>query len=138
MNADQILARTVREGDCQIWQGAVQSSGYGSVGVGNHKTQLAHRVIFTEMVGPIEEGLTVDHLCCNKRCMNVFHIELVTRAENSRRKNERQTHCIAGHPLSGSNLRTSLKRDGHVHRVCNTCQRGYAAAYRARVKEQAA
>lgn len=137
MNADQILARTVREGDCQIWQGATNNKGYGSVrhlGV----THLAHRVIFTEMVGPIEEGMTVDHLCCNKRCMNVFHMELVTRAENSRRKNERQTHCIAGHPLSGSNLRTSLKSDGHVHRVCNTCQRGYAAAYRARVKERVA
>lgn len=136
MNAERILARTVREGDCQIWQGAVQNKGYGSVRYNDGKSRLAHRVVFTELVGPIEEGLTVDHLCCNKLCQNIFHMELVTRAENSRRKNERQTHCIAGHPLSGSNLRTSLKSDGHVRRVCNICQRGYAAAYRARLKER--
>lgn len=137
MNADEILARTVREGDCQIWQGAANNKGYGSVRH-NGASHLAHRVIFTEMVGPIEEGMTVDHLCCNKLCQNVFHMELVTRAENSRRKNERQTHCVAGHLLAGSNLRTSLKSDGHVRRVCVTCQRGFAAAYRARAKERAA
>lgn len=137
MNADQILARTIRENDCQTWQGATNSRGYGSVRY-NGASQLAHRVIFTEMVGPIEDDLTVDHLCCNKLCQNVFHMELVTRAENARRAHERQTHCSAGHPLSGANLRTSLKSDGHVRRVCITCQRGFAAAYRARVKEQAA
>lgn len=138
MNADQILARTIRVGDCQIWQGAVQNKGYGSVRSNGGKSQLAHRVVFTEMVGPIEDGLTVDHLCCNKLCQNVFHMELVTRAENSRRKNERQTHCIKGHELAGENLRTSMKHDGHERRVCMACHREHTAAYRARVKEREA
>ncbi len=139
MNADAILARTIREGDCQIWQGAVQSSGYGSVSSGvRSRSLLAHRVVFTEMVGPIEEGMTVDHLCSNKLCQNVFHMELVTRGENSRRKHERQTHCLKGHLLSGENLRTSMKHDGHERRVCMTCHREHTAAYRARLKERAA
>lgn len=138
MNAAAILARTVRVDDCQIWQGAVQSSGYGSVNGGEGKSLLAHRVVFTEMVGPIEEDLTVDHLCANKLCMNVFHMELVTRSENSRRKNERQTHCVKGHELAGDNLRFSRKSDGHTRRVCMTCHRAHTAAYRARQKQEAA
>ena len=136
MNADQILARTVREGDCQTWQGATNNKGYGSVRH-NGATHLAHRFIFTEMVGPIEGGMTVDHLCANKLCQNVFHMELVTRSENARRKNERQTRCLNGHELAGDNLRTSMKRDGHERRVCMTCHRQHTAAYRARVKARA-
>ena len=81
IGADGILARCIREDDCMIWQGAKNSSGYGSVGAGvKGKTLLAHRVVFTEMVGPIEDGLTVDHLCMRKLCMNIWHMKLVTRA----------------------------------------------------------
>lgn len=120
--ADRILARTVREGDCHVWQGAVQSSGYGSVASGvKGKTVLAHRAIFLELVGPIEDGLTVDHLCQNKLCMNVFHMEIVTRSENARRKIAWQTHCKRGHELSGDNLRLQTRKTGRTHRVCRAC-----------------
>lgn len=130
--AEQVLARTIRVGDCMIWQGAVQSSGYGSVFAGNgRRTLLAHRLVFTEMVGPIEDGLTVDHLCRQKLCQNVFHMELVTASENSRRRFIAQTHCKHNHPLSGENVRIQSRADGHNRRVCLTCQRRNNESYRA-------
>ena len=139
MNAVEILARTVREGDCQIWQGAVQSSGYGSVAGGRKGlTLLAHRVVFTELVGPIPEGMTVDHLCMRKTCMNYFHMELVTRAENVRRKHRTQTHCKWNHPLSGDNVRLYTRPSGLTYRICLTCQHDRGAAWRAAHTERQA
>ncbi len=35
------------------------------------------------------EGLTVDHLCCRKLCINPLHLEWVTREENQQRKTTR-------------------------------------------------
>ena len=122
--AEAILARCVREDDCMIWQGATNSSGYGSVAAGvKGKTLLAHRVVFTEMVGPIEDGLTVDHLCMRKLCMNYWHMELVTRAENSRRAIAAKTHCKRGHALSGENVRLYTRANGQTSRVCRSCKR---------------
>lgn len=133
--AARILERCVPDGDCLIWQGAVNSRGYGSVGGGRRGyTLLAHRVVFTEEVGPIEDGMTVDHMCANKLCMNVFHLQLVTAGENARLKNERQTHCKNGHALSGDNLRLNKKKTGYVHRVCRTCQAEAMRQHRAKQK----
>jgi hypothetical protein len=46
---------------------------------------LAHRVAYRLTVGEIPDGLTVDHLCRNRMCVNPDHMELVTLAENGRR-----------------------------------------------------
>ena len=120
--AEAILDRCVLDDECLIWLGAQNSKGYGSVYAGKGKTLLAHRVVFAEMVGPIEDGMTVDHLCRNKLCMNIWHMELVTRAENSRRKIEAQTHCKRGHLLSGDNVRLYTRASGQTSRVCRACK----------------
>lgn len=134
--AARILERCVPDGDCLIWQGATNSRGYGCVSGGRKgNTLLAHRVVFTEEVGPIEDGMTVDHMCTNKLCMNVFHMQLVTASENSKLKNERQTHCKNGHALSGENLRLNKKKTGYVHRVCRTCQAEAMRQHRANQRE---
>mgnify|MGYP000973126273 CR=1 FL=1 len=137
MNAAQILARTVREGDCLVWQGAIQSRGYGSVGDGNGRTILTHRAVYEELVGPIPDGMTIDHVasrgCRTKRCVNVLHMEPVTRGENSRRAAVK-SHCIMGHPLSGDNLSIVVNSvDGYERRVCKACRRRYASERKARV-----
>jgi hypothetical protein len=86
---------------CWYWTGAQQSRGYGSMGMGPRghlRTHLAHRLAHHWFIGPIPEGMTVDHLCHNadktcpggpncphRRCVNQAHLEAVTRQENERR-----------------------------------------------------
>jgi hypothetical protein len=80
------VSRRVRnEGDCIMWLGARNNRGYGSVGIGGNRSALVHRYVYEQMVGPIAEGMTIDHLCMNKLCVNVEHLEVVTRSENSKR-----------------------------------------------------
>jgi hypothetical protein len=126
MNVTSLTARTIRDNDCLIWQGAVQSSGYGSVTAGKRgKSMLVHRKVWELVNGPIPDGLTIDHLCFVKLCINVEHMEVVTRSENSLRAVRVITHCKRGHELSGDNLRLSLRKTGRVHRVCRACARAY-------------
>ncbi|PWT74929.1 MAG: hypothetical protein C5B60_06085 [Chloroflexi bacterium] len=49
------------------------------------KAWSLHRLVYTLVVGPIPNGLVLDHTCCNKACCNPAHLEPVTQAENARR-----------------------------------------------------
>ena len=71
---------------CWEWTAARQTNGYGSVGVpGEKRTALAHRYVYELLVGPIADGLQIDHLCRVKHCVNPEHLEPVTHAVNQRR-----------------------------------------------------
>lgn len=69
---------------CWIWQRGKSSTGYGMV---NHGGRVvgAHRMYYELLVGPIPNGLEIDHLCRVRACVNPDHMEPVTRAENVRR-----------------------------------------------------
>jgi hypothetical protein len=77
----------------------------------------AHRYVYERLVGPIPAGMTLDHLCRNRACVNPAHLEPVTGPENTRRAVALQTHCLRGHPLSGPNL---YCRNGRRH--CRECR----------------
>lgn len=126
-----LLSRTAQVGECLIWQGATQSRGYGCVSAGSKgKTKLAHRAVYEETIAAIPAGMTIDHLCRNKLCLNVAHMEVVTRAENTRRKNAAVTHCPRGHEYTPEN--TYVKRCGaHLSRQCRECRRAASRAARA-------
>jgi hypothetical protein len=82
---ERVLKRIEKRGDCHVWTGARNNKGYGSISLSKHKTALVHRFIYEQTVGAIPDGLTIDHLCRNKLCVNVEHLEVVTRSENSLR-----------------------------------------------------
>lgn len=121
-------------GPCILWQGATQSRGYASVTDGHGSSVLLHRKVWEEAHGPIPDGLTIDHLCRQKTCINPDHMEVVTRAENVRRALATITHCKSGHALSGDNLRLYTRANGLTFRVCRACRRADGQRYRERQK----
>jgi len=120
--ADRFWPKVRKTSGCWEWTACRTKSGYGIIGAGGRHA-YAHRVAYELCVGPIPEGLTLDHLCRNRGCVNPAHLEPVTMRENLRRgdspvgREARQTHCLRGHPLSGPNLRT----DRRGHRYCRAC-----------------
>jgi hypothetical protein len=122
-------------GDCWEWTGALNSKGYGTYSVGG-KTKIAARFAYEHFVGPIPDGLELDHLCRNVLCVNPAHLEAVTHRENMLRGhnasaiNARKTHCPKGHPYSEENT----YRNPEGQRYCRICGRARnRAAYRKKV-----
>lgn len=89
--------------NCWLWNGTLSSQGYGVIGSGPSQLKV-HRWSYNRFVGPIPADLEPDHTCNVRRCVNPDHLELVTSAENTRRRDERKTHCYkGGHPWVPAN-----------------------------------
>jgi len=122
-----ILGRLiVQENGCCIWPGSQHDFGYGMVNF-ERKHWYVHRLLYEYFVGPIPEGLVLDHVfCSNPPCANWAHLEPKTVSQNSARsKRALQTHCKNGHPLSGENLRMERLRGGTWARGCLACRVAY-------------
>ena len=123
--------------ECIEFPGA-RINGYG-VRYYQGRQQRAHRISYEMAVGPIPDGLVIDHLCRNRACIRPGHLEAVTQRENILRGAAPSaayavaTHCKSGHPLSGDNLilRSSRKSGG---RECQACKREADAWHRAKRK----
>ena len=108
---------------CWLWTAARTSRGYGEFHHAN-RIRVAHRWAYEFCVGPIPEGLTLDHLCRVRHCVLSDHLEPVTnrvnllRGEGFTAQQARQTHCKHGHPFDEAN---TYRWRGH--RACRTCQR---------------
>lgn len=117
----------VTEDGCWEWTNYLERNGYARIWV-NRRNVGAHRWSYEHHVGPIPDGLVIDHLCRNPPCVNPDHLEPVTPRENvlrgiapqvARERNASLTHCKRGHEFTEDNTR--VDRTGG--RICLACKR---------------
>ena len=134
--ATKVAPKLVPQDDCLIWTGSRLPAGYGMVylpGVkapsGHHTNGYVHRVAYLNHYGTVIPSEVLDHLCKNRACAYVPHLDPVSQRENLLRgdtlfaEESRRTVCPKGHPTTGSDalLIPSLLAKGM--RACLVCQR---------------
>lgn len=123
------------ETGCLEWQAYVMPNGYATMSY-YKKTTVAHRLALKFSGREIPEGMWVDHLCRNRRCINPDHLDIVTPRENTlrgvgpdilRKRRASVVECPQGHAYSPENTYTS--KSGKRH--CKTCAK---SRHKARIK----
>lgn len=129
--------KSVEANGCWLWLNHLTTAGYGQIQVGL-RVYAAHRLAYMAFIGPIPDGLVIDHLCHNadplclggptclhRRCVNPAHLEPVRQQVNATRRlgaaasNLRKTHCPRGHAYTPDNI--SPIRDTGWRR-CRACE----------------
>lgn len=124
MTTQPFADRVDIDGECYVWGGALfAGTGYGAV---RHQGRVrgAHRVAYELVHGPIG-GKVIDHLCRNRACIRIEHLEAVTQAVNVQRGESpsavtnRTGQCHRGHSMSDAYL--AHRSDGRVTKRCRVC-----------------
>ena len=128
----------VDEAGCWISTYSVASHGYAQIGWQDRDFRqivTAHRASWVHFHGQIPEGMTIDHTCKQRRCVNPAHLRVLSNYENARRTLGRDWplgQCVNGHPSSETYQRPSGKR------ICRSCNEAAQARYRAKQRAKAA
>lgn len=70
---------------CWNWQGPLNKGGYAISPVTKGLSKVVHRSIFILLIGDVPMDKQLDHLCRNRKCVNPYHLEIVSQKENVRR-----------------------------------------------------
>lgn len=136
--AEEFFARVEKTDGCWRWTAGVSGTNHGRFWTGERHVP-AHRYSYEYAVGRIPEGLYLDHLCRNPRCVNPAHLEPVTPRTNVLRGtsmvagNASKTHCLRGHEYTPENT----YRDKKGKRSCRECARLKSLRIRATKKQEA-
>jgi len=118
--------------DCIESNKGITTNGYSRIRV-NGKLIQAHRWAWESVNGKIPNGLVIDHICRNRKCISLEHLRMVTQKENimaGLHNIDNRSHCNQGHPFVKENI--MVRKSGK--RECSECNRIRARAnYRKKV-----
>jgi hypothetical protein len=98
---DRFMSKVLKTDYCWIYTGRTDN-GYGRFWYMG-KGVLAHRWIYENSVSSIPEKMQIDHICRNRSCVRIDHLEVVSNNEQQKRKSIAQTHCKHGHEYTKEN-----------------------------------
>jgi hypothetical protein len=130
-----------QENGCWLWTGDISRAGYGRF-KDNGKQIPAHRAVYEAYVGPIPQGLVIDHLCRVHACVNPQHLEPVTNKENILRgiapaaKYSKQTACKYGHTYTPETTYWYSYGPNGKTRKCRVCARRVSASRYQKLKSK--
>lgn len=130
----------VQDDGCRISRYSVGSHGYAQIGwqdAGERHMVLAHKAAWTVENGQVPVGMTLDHTCRVRRCVNPAHLRLLPNFENARRidgKDWPLGTCAKGHPQSSLIPMSRRTKAGkpRVGVTCGECKADTQRRYRAR------
>lgn len=126
---ERFMARVKKSDGCWLWTGGKRGrpgAQYGKYMM-DGKLTGAHRISYQLFVGPIPEGMTIDHICRTTLCVRPDHLRVLTLVENIMigtalpALNARKTHCIHGHPFDDQNTKHHSRSSGKKQRRCCIC-----------------
>ncbi len=130
--AQRFAQRVILTGEgCWGWSGASDHLGYSRL-CGRARTTYAHRLAYELMVGPIPDGMEIDHICRNRGCVNPSHLRVCTHSENLRNTGRMVTNTsgfkgVSWHKASRKwTARITLHQKGITLGYFNTPEDAYA------------
>jgi len=93
--AERFWAKVDISGDCWNWTAYKNGQGYGRIIV-DGKVRFAHRVGYEMEVGPIPDGMVIDHICHNEACVKPSHLRACTLKQNNENRPQ-VTRTASGH-----------------------------------------
>lgn len=132
----KLLERSrLTDSGCLEWTGARMPSGHGQVQGEDGRLVLTHRAMYEIKVGPIPDGMVLDHLCENPPCMNPQHLDPVTHRENTHRHRlrNRPDTCVK---CGADDWIPNPRPSGTISRRCRPCTNRTSAEGKRRRKQQ--
>lgn len=140
---DRVAQRAIENVDkqadgCWISRYSVASHGYSQIGwqnSGSRHVVLGHRAAWVAAHGQVPLGMTIDHLCKVRRCVNPEHLRLLPNYENARRTSGRDWpmgYCVNGHDSTHLETATRALNSSGVTVRCKTCTQASRDRYQAK------
>jgi hypothetical protein len=142
--ADLAENSALTDGDCVEWTADLTNAGYGRFTWKSPEGMIrgAHRVAYHVLVAPVPVDKVIDHLCRNRKCIRLDHLDVVQQRENVMRSpiapaaiNAAKTHCPQGHEYSPENTYVyTFKTKKTTTRICRACASAHHRRYYLRKK----